>query len=245
MRLLPSLPRRSRGLSGAARRGLAWGISRRDLLLVGPVIVSGALGRARSARGAPVDGFALFREQGRRRADLFVAASEIANDQAQQAYLDSLAELLAPVKVFPSEAYVDHPWGTGGSIRAAKEEEWPLRLYFVRMRAGAAMPPHDHVGHVGLLRILSGEVRVRTFREVEGSRTPAGVELELRDDAILRPGETTRVHRDLGVHEIAAIRDASFLDVMTVTVGRGEPVGSRRLRCPSEGPHCAATWIDS
>lgn len=221
-------------------------LSRRSVLLGGAGLLVQTLLPAGAARAEQAPAFARFVARGRHQAEAFVAAPEAASsDGEQRAYLDTLATLLAPVRRFPSETYVDHPWGENGSIRAAHEDDWPLRLYFVRLRAGAELPVHDHVGHVGLLRILSGRVRVRTFREIEGTRTPRGVEIVRTSDRVLRAGETTRVHRALGVHSIEALGDASFLDVMTVTVGRGEPVGSRRLRCPSEGPHCTATWIDS
>ena len=209
-------------------------------------LIARTLVPASAALAEAPEAFARFVELGRERAEAFVAGPDASsNDRAQQAYLDSLARLLEPVRRFPRETYADHPWGVGGSIRAAREDQWPLRLYFVRLRAGAALPMHDHSGHVGLLRILSGRVRVRTYREVDGSRTARGVDLEPTSDRVLRPDETTRVHCDLGVHAIEALSDASFLDVMTITVGRGEPVGSRRLRCAPDARRCAATWVDS
>lgn len=222
------------------------GVSRREVLLIGLGALVDVLGRSRPAGSSSAKPFARFVEQGGQQADRFTAAaSGGVSAESQMAYLDRLERLLAPVTAFPHETYSDHPWGTRGSIRAAKTERWPLRLYFVRMQAGAEMPPHDHIGHLGLLRILSGKVRVRTLHELQGSRTPSGLELEEVGDGVLGPGATTRVYGELGVHQLAARTDVSFLDVMTVTVQRGEPVGSRRLSCSTVGRRCTATWVDS
>ena len=88
------------------------------------------------------------------------------------------------------------------------------------MPAGGTMPLHDHPGMTGLLKVLWGSVRCRSYAWVEGLPGLA----RATSDCLLSPADTPRrlAPREDNLHRLDALEDSAFLDLLAPDYSEAE-----------------------
>jgi len=96
-----------------------------------------------------------------------------------------------------------------------EEEAWTtpsFRASLFLMPAGGTMPLHDHPGMDALLKVLWGQIRIRSYDWMEGQQALARV----TSDRLVSPADGAQrlePHRD-NLHRLDAVEDSAFLDLL-------------------------------
>lgn len=145
-------------------------------------------------------------------------AEELVRTKGEQedAYLHQLASMLCRLSATPSfDRVSDRPFQMKGEHRSAN-----FAIMQIKMKAGAALPFHDHYEYNGVIIGLEGAVRTRSYEMVDGDpRPPADEPFLIREtvDTLLTPGRVSTLSRRRdNIHDLRAGKDgARVLDVFT------------------------------
>lgn len=150
-------------------------------------------------------------EQISQRAERLIT-EEMPDELEYLAYLESMVGRLgaAPDGQFDFNSPIAAAW----SLR-----RFPIMVLQLRFEPGAFMPAHDHRDYNGVMHVISGAVRVRSF-EIAGPRQPqVHDELLLKEvrDEVIAAGQCSSLSRYTNnIHEVRAqSRGARVLDILT------------------------------
>lgn len=112
-----------------------------------------------------------------------------------------------------------------GAIAAGQPWDWvqfvespQLGVGILTVYADQDIPLHDHPGSTGLLVILRGKVRIRSYNQVHNQESPSSpmVELQSTSDEILKPGQYWHFGTtENNVHTLQAIDgDCRIFDIL-------------------------------
>jgi hypothetical protein len=137
-----------------------------------------------------------------------------ANDEA---WVHAAAALLAQWRDLPPDPFGDmtakertfldeHGWTFRRVDAAPATRERPAVItHQIHVPAGGSIPLHDHRGMFGAIVVAAGDVEIRSFDIVAGSRTTAEVVLQTSARVWLGPGRFALLTRDRdNVHEFRA-----------------------------------------
>lgn len=134
----------------------------------------------------------------------------------EEAYLIKLSGLIQRRGAVP-KAYFNlaQPVATHESLR-----RFPLLVLQFRLAPGAAIPYHDHRDYNGVLTIVEGAMRIRSFEILgAGPRPPRGRTFQIRetDNVMLTKGAQSTLSRTRdNIHDLrAGPEGARFIDFFT------------------------------
>lgn len=141
----------------------------------------------------------------------------------EEEYLLKLSGMVERLTALP-EAVLEPD---GAIVSARLFDKFPFTVAQFRLAAHAAIPYHDHRDYNGVLGILEGEARIRSF-EIMGpdKRPPSGATFRIRETRteLLGPGELSTLSRTRdNIHEVRARSDGVlFLDCFTFFAKQGK-----------------------
>lgn len=98
-----------------------------------------------------------------------------------------------------------------------------MPIYGIKLNllAGGFLLPHDHDGYIGLVYVLSGQVKVTTYTQISKGDNPTFKKVK---ESILTSGDCSYVTLEsANVHEIHDLSGGSaVLDLLTIFHGNGE-----------------------
>jgi predicted metal-dependent enzyme (double-stranded beta helix superfamily) len=134
----------------------------------------------------------------------------------EEVYLQRIASLIEPISVIPRSKIK----ASNGVGMEWLHEQFPISLAQFDLKPGAVIPPHDHRNFIGVLRVMRGSVRIRSFELVEhGAHQSRDARFYVRatGDELLRPGGMSTLSRcRANIHEVrAGVEGAQIVDAYT------------------------------
>ena len=107
----------------------------------------------------------------------------------------------------------------GGASFELLHRERPMLALRFRLQPGAALPIHDHQYQNGVMKILGGDLEMRSFDALEGGASPSATAFAVRETARRRlmPGDVASLSRHRNnIHGLVAGEEgATVLDIFT------------------------------
>lgn len=141
----------------------------------------------------------------------------------EEAYLLKLSGLVERLATVPDEVFEP------GGVNAWFFHKFPFIVAQFRLAAGATIPYHDHRDYNGVLRIVEGEARIRSFEIIGANkRLPSSKTFLIRETKreLLGAGQLSTLSRTRdNIHDIrAGIDGARLLDFFTFFRKEGESI---------------------
>lgn len=174
----------------------------------------------------------------------------VSNDsKAEEEYLSEVLELAEHLDE-AIEVDAAQPFRSGVTQKRCLDR-FPLMITEFRLDPGATIPLHDHRDYNGVLLVVDGQIRIRSFDIVgPDTRPAAGTTFKIREtrNELLGPGQGSSLSRTRdNIHDIRATEHgATLIDFFTFYAPQGRSFYLAAARDLFEATPAVleATWLE-